>query len=309
MKVRFDSTTLHQSGSGAITGVVHFDFDPGSQFPVAEWNDFVVVIAAWWLTAIEEIEGGQPSARLQFMDGPYWIVMKRQNATTVTLDCIEDRRGADVACSAIVEVAVLRAEVLRFSRDLMRACTEQGMRSADLEHLRRGLEKLPVQHVSSVGLLRLAVLRYALLPPVLMWRDHAGERDGVDLERAVRGGLPDRRTAAQRLCDFIDRDASSASTDDLRRSMIGFLRSVPLLDMDEVGDVADVAMELTDTEVMAFFDGSAVPTWLEPHNDEANLFYAGGVEVHYDWYNGIEDKSPLALVRLYLQQLVALESE
>ena len=178
-----------------------------------------------------------------------------------------------------------------------------------VERMKIRLDPTTVQHASSVALLRLAVLRYALLPPVLMWRDHAGERDGVDLEHAVRDGLPDRRTAAQRLCDFVDLDASSASTDDLRRSMIGFLRSVPLLDMDEVGEVADVATELTDAEVMAFFDGSAVPAWLDPRDDEANLFYAEGVEVHYDWYNRIEDKSPLTLVRLYLRQLIALESE
>jgi hypothetical protein len=49
----FDPNTVHQSKSGAITGVLYFEFGSNRQFPAAGWNDFVVVLANEWKAAFQ----------------------------------------------------------------------------------------------------------------------------------------------------------------------------------------------------------------------------------------------------------------
>jgi hypothetical protein len=73
MRIVFDPNTLHQSKMGSVTGVVYFDFDANRQFPMAGWNDVVVVVATWWIDAFRQIVGGQIGAEFLFMDGPCWI--------------------------------------------------------------------------------------------------------------------------------------------------------------------------------------------------------------------------------------------
>jgi len=57
---------------------VYFDFD-GVQFPVAGWNDFVVVVTNWWLAALDWlVRDVVTEIKLCFMDGPYWITATQQ---------------------------------------------------------------------------------------------------------------------------------------------------------------------------------------------------------------------------------------
>ena len=94
MRIVFDAITLHQSQRGSITGVVCFDFGERRQFPEADWNDFVVVIAGWWITAMEQLGRGRAKVELRFMDGPYWITAVTQGPN-VQLQCVEDRAGGE----------------------------------------------------------------------------------------------------------------------------------------------------------------------------------------------------------------------
>jgi hypothetical protein len=95
VRISFDPATLHQSRSGSITGVVYFEFGPERQFPSLGWNDFVVVLASWWMVALKEVAEGAPEVKLYFMDGPYWITVVSQEGGLL-LRCTEDRRGAGV---------------------------------------------------------------------------------------------------------------------------------------------------------------------------------------------------------------------
>ena len=96
MRIVFDPSTLHQSDGGSVIAVVYFDFGADRQFPVAGWNDFVVVIASWWVAALENIAEAQEEPELRFMDGPNWIAVFPRGASR-RLRCIEDRRGAPEA--------------------------------------------------------------------------------------------------------------------------------------------------------------------------------------------------------------------
>jgi len=135
MRIVFDPASLHQSRRGAITAVVYLDFGADQQFPVAGWNDFVVVVAGWWLAALEELAGASREAKLRFMDGPYWIAATR-DSDTVRLRCTEDRSGAEASGELVTSWEEFRREVRRLADDAFQACANQGFQSPDLEKLR-----------------------------------------------------------------------------------------------------------------------------------------------------------------------------
>ena len=135
MRVLFDPDTLRQGKRGSVTGVVYFEFSPEVQFPVAGWNDFVIIVASWWRAALEQISHGQAEAELRFMDGPYWITAVPQG-TNLRLLCIEDRRDVGLVYEVVVQVEDLKRELRTFARDLSVACKAAGIESADLDELR-----------------------------------------------------------------------------------------------------------------------------------------------------------------------------
>jgi hypothetical protein len=139
MRIAFDPATLHQSKRGSITGVVYFDFGGAEAFPIEGWNDFVVVIAGWWLSAMAQVAGGSGEAQLRFMDGPYWVTVRAQDPARLQLHCIEDRRGAGEVFQAEVDTEELASEMRRFARDVAQACAAAGFDSPELAELRRYL--------------------------------------------------------------------------------------------------------------------------------------------------------------------------
>src|SRR5262245_7151666 len=138
MRIVFDPRTLRQSKMGSVTAIVYFDFGADRQFPVADWNDFVVVIAGWWLEALQAVERGQVEAELRFMDGPYWITAIRAGAS-LQLRCIEDRGSAAKSYEASVDAEEFRRELMGFVRDVAAACVAAGIQSPDLAPLKRFL--------------------------------------------------------------------------------------------------------------------------------------------------------------------------
>lgn len=136
MRIVFDSTSLHQSKRGAVTGVVHFDFEGDCQFPVAGWNDFVVVVAGWWFAALQEIDAHTGNVALRFMDGSYSITVIPSEGDTVLLRCVEDRSGAGVIAEYATGRRELAAEIRNLAASVFNACRERGIQSPDLERIR-----------------------------------------------------------------------------------------------------------------------------------------------------------------------------
>jgi hypothetical protein len=138
MRICFDPGTLHQGRSGSITGVVYFEFSPERQFPSLGWNDFVVVLASWWMVALKEISEGTSEVRLYFMDGPYWITLVSQEGGLL-LRCTEDNRGAGVVYELRVELSDLTGEIFSYARKVSDACKAAGISSIDLDSMRTAL--------------------------------------------------------------------------------------------------------------------------------------------------------------------------
>jgi hypothetical protein len=138
MRILFEPNTLQRSKRGSVTAVVYFGFSPDLQFPVAGWNDFVVVVANWWRAALKQISEGQAEADFLFMDGPYWITAVSRG-TNLLLRCIEDRQGAGLVYEVVVQMDNLKRELITFAHDVSIACKAAGIESADLVELRRHL--------------------------------------------------------------------------------------------------------------------------------------------------------------------------
>jgi hypothetical protein len=138
VRIFFDPNTLHQSKTGSVTGVVYFEFSPDQQFPGVGWNDFVVVVANWWMAAMEELIEGQAEVHFRFMDGPYWITAISKG-TFLRFHCNEDTWGADRSCEVVVQIDDLKRELLTFARNVSAACKRAGIESSDLDPLRGNL--------------------------------------------------------------------------------------------------------------------------------------------------------------------------
>jgi hypothetical protein len=138
VRICFDPSTLRQSRSGLITGVVYFEICAERQFPSLGWNDFVVVLASWWMVAMKEIPEGTSEVKLRFMDGPYWVAVVSQEGRLL-LRCTEDRRGAGVAYELTVKLGDLMGEIFTFARKVSDACKTVGISSVDLDNMRAAL--------------------------------------------------------------------------------------------------------------------------------------------------------------------------
>lgn len=141
MRIVFDESTLKQSDSAShsITGVVFLDFG-GKCFPGEGWNDFPVIVAAWWLEAATDLRRGiDKGVNLGFMDGPYWVTLSLEAVHVVILRCTEDRVGAGVVHEEHVDLDALVELVRGFAERVLSACVRCGLESIDVDSLRKSV--------------------------------------------------------------------------------------------------------------------------------------------------------------------------
>ena len=139
----FQPSTLFQSRRGSITAVAHLSFRDGFEFPSAGWNDFVVVIASWWIDALVELRDGSAEVELRFMDGPYFVRVAQLGGGLLRLRCVE-AGGEDgkIVGEFTVRVDELTREIVALATRVSGACEESGIESSDLRDLRRALRAL-----------------------------------------------------------------------------------------------------------------------------------------------------------------------
>lgn len=134
LQVELIEESISFAGRGLITGIVFFDFGV-FQFPEREWNDAVVVIVDWWLTAlISLVEGRTEEAELRFMEGPFWLSVRREADGACQIQCIDGSHAQVQFQCRTSAVQLLRATLMIATR-LHRICCDKGWRSVDVEAL------------------------------------------------------------------------------------------------------------------------------------------------------------------------------
>jgi hypothetical protein len=129
--IHFDHGSLHRSGRGSITGIIHFTFGE-THFPGQNWSDFVVVILDWWISALKS---NDRHITLQFMDGPYRIKITRESDGSATLDCVESRKQEVVVFSDRIRFKEFSDQVEEAGKRALATCHAQNWESDDLKGL------------------------------------------------------------------------------------------------------------------------------------------------------------------------------
>lgn len=125
---------MTSSRSGLVTGIIYFDFGE-HQFPESKWDDAIVVIVGWWLSALMDLVTGQVArTELRFMDGPLWISIQRKAHDRCAMSCIGSS-GESIGFEHESSVLVLLDAVHIVAAQIQEVCSRNGWHSADMETL------------------------------------------------------------------------------------------------------------------------------------------------------------------------------
>src|SRR4051812_22305838 len=84
-----DSSSLEARVGAAATANLWLVVD-GREFPSRGWNDFAVVVLAWWATALLRLfRGASTKERVDFMDGPYAVEVTGPSSGALRLRALE----------------------------------------------------------------------------------------------------------------------------------------------------------------------------------------------------------------------------
>lgn len=134
-----DTETFHPGGVGPATGGIWLDAT-SVVFPLAGWNDFVVVIVEAWAASLLRLLGGSSDREVvHFMDGPYRVELTAASKGEVTLRAIHNER--EIACVHASVVPLLES-ILAAGEATLLACRRCEHWSADVERLSDDLPAL-----------------------------------------------------------------------------------------------------------------------------------------------------------------------
>jgi hypothetical protein len=116
----------------------------GSPFPMAGWNDFVVVIVGSWISSLLRIvQNTSEIERVYFMEGPYAVDIGPLEDGVIRIRAIErpnrEHTLIDVLFRPLVESAVSAAD------QVLMVCGGAGHKSRDSEKLRSALDGLKIE--------------------------------------------------------------------------------------------------------------------------------------------------------------------
>ncbi len=132
-EVRVDSQTLRRGERGAITGTLAVRVGD-TWFPEATWNDFTVVVLAWWCREAAALQAGSP-CRLDFMDGDSWLFVRPSRPGMAEVEGV--RSGAKTLESPEVQVRAIIDSIHAAGRAVLQACVDHGWSSSDVDELRQ----------------------------------------------------------------------------------------------------------------------------------------------------------------------------
>jgi hypothetical protein len=120
----------------STTGVIYFDFGI-YQFPETGWNDYVIVVLCWWMSALSGfIANNNKSEELQFMDGPLLILITKQENEMCKIDCAEDDVSSGVEFSGIYPLTEVINTVFFAAKAVVKTCLGNGWDSPDIQNLK-----------------------------------------------------------------------------------------------------------------------------------------------------------------------------
>lgn len=141
--LQVETTSLKQSKSKLITGVVFFDFGDGYRFPEQGWNDFVVIVLCWWLSSLKRLVcSNSDEEEFRFMDGPLAIKIKRRSDNFVSMEFFNESTRVDESLDACYQIKDIARSVFDVSKKVYLACYRQGWECDELLELKSLIHEL-----------------------------------------------------------------------------------------------------------------------------------------------------------------------
>lgn len=133
------SSYVSSVSSEGLTWIVYWQFG-NTAFPDAQWDDFVLVLANWWIDEISGLETGASRCCLCFMDGPYEIKC-RVDSEGVVCRAISDQKTRIVVTTWRTQVETLVQIVREYGRQVLQHCDQSGISGRDVDSLRMKLAR------------------------------------------------------------------------------------------------------------------------------------------------------------------------
>jgi hypothetical protein len=135
-----DPLSISRRGSGPDTGDIVLAIG-GIHFPMAGWNDFVIVILDAWLSALlRVVQRTSNIERVHFMEGPYAVDLACMNTGRIQVRAIElPNQERAVGESAPLSLVANAAQIANSALAMYRG---RDRRSAEIDHLNATLAEL-----------------------------------------------------------------------------------------------------------------------------------------------------------------------
>ncbi len=113
MRIVIDENSIESTSLGSIWSV--FFLQLGEEFfPFEQWNDLSADILSMWIPSMcTLLQGHSEQVDLYFMDGPYFLTLKRENNHEASVHFF--KRNIPAASSSIIDIYY-------FARQMISAC-------------------------------------------------------------------------------------------------------------------------------------------------------------------------------------------
>lgn len=140
--INLSLSSIAASPSGKVTGGIWLRAF-GHNFPEREWNDYPVVVLAWWLEAMCKLSiGSVAKAECNFMDGPWHFELEPAGASwRIRLVDGHKKGSARVVGEGLVPSKLLLQQTVTASRTVADDCRRRGWAPADLPALEAEIER------------------------------------------------------------------------------------------------------------------------------------------------------------------------
>lgn len=136
--IEIEYNTIEVNSNDLISGVIYFDFND-FQFPERGWNDNLIVLLDWWISAVKRIVYNDSKfEQLRFMEGSFLLNLEKMKEypSMCLIEFICENNIPVIEYFVKIEVNKLLNELLSRANNVLNYCDEKGIKNHEIEELR-----------------------------------------------------------------------------------------------------------------------------------------------------------------------------
>ncbi|GIN86918.1 hypothetical protein J6TS2_33040 [Heyndrickxia sporothermodurans] len=137
LNICLDSLSIYSHN--VITGKIYFSIEDRF-FPEKGWEDFVVVILAWWLKALLNLKNSRNGITqvFEFMDGPLFVRGTKISEDIVEMQFIKEKADFEhIYFTCQCSINQLKNTLITTTKYLLKELERRNLESDDIEELER----------------------------------------------------------------------------------------------------------------------------------------------------------------------------